>query len=173
MLEAGGGGCSADSVKNILDESAREQRSVDRGILFRLVKQLPGSFEDVFDAAARFVPASSRPEADDPSSQQRIVQTELIRGRERWRHLLVDRLPSWVTPVRHCYFPLPRIQNRPFHSHSSVAGRLLSFLRPSAFATEGQRNAWECDVGCKSPFLDSSESSAGECIPEMAPVNCT
>ena len=88
--------------RNFWTKMQESRGIVDWGILFRLVKQLPGSFEDVFDAAARFVPASSRPEADDPSSQQRIVQTELIRGRERWRHLLVDRLPSWVTPVRHC-----------------------------------------------------------------------
>ncbi len=69
-------------------------------MISRLVKQLPGSFEDVFGVAARFVPAVSRPEAFDPSTQQRIVQMELIRGPDRWRHLLVDRLPSWVTPVR-------------------------------------------------------------------------
>lgn len=127
MLEAAGGGCSPDSVRTKVQES---RGIVDWGIIFRLVKQLPGSFEDVFDAAARFVPASSRPEADDPSSQQRIVQTELIRGRERWRHLLVDCLPSWVTPVRHCYFPLPKIQSRPFHSLSSVAGRATELLAP-------------------------------------------
>ncbi len=70
----------------------------------RLVRQLPGSFEEVFGAALRFVPASSRTEADDPSSQQRVVQTELIRGPDRWRNLLVDRLPSWVTPVRRTLF---------------------------------------------------------------------
>lgn len=66
----------------------------------RLVRQLPRSYEDIFGAAARFAPASSRPEAADPSTQQRIVQMELIRGPEHWRHLLVDCLPSWVTPVR-------------------------------------------------------------------------
>ncbi|BDA47704.1 Nuclear pore complex protein NUP107 [Coccomyxa sp. Obi] len=67
--------------------------------LDKLVKQLPRSFEDVFGAAARFVPAGSRPDAGDPSTQQRIVQMELIRGPQRRRHLLVDLLPSWVTPA--------------------------------------------------------------------------
>lgn len=65
----------------------------------RLVRQLPSSLEDVFKAAARFIPASSRPETEDPVAQQRAVQTQLILGPDRWRHLLVDQLPSWVSPV--------------------------------------------------------------------------
>jgi hypothetical protein len=73
------------------------------------MKALPTSLEEVFQAAARFEPSAasgSRPEAAAAAMQQRQVQTQLIRGRSRFGHLLADQLPTLVKPVRLgiCYF---------------------------------------------------------------------